>query len=146
METMRTRNHFSYIFEQLGGGLVAIFVLIIGQQEMLTEGIEYLRQGKILEALIGMGALLVLLGAILGFSAWRWYHTIITVADGMLTIERNTLNRKKNTIAVQNISNINLEQNLFEMVMGTYKLKLDTSSLSTADETDDKILLKKAHP
>lgn len=144
METMRTRNHFSYIFEQLGGGLVAIFVLIIGQQEMLTEGIEYLRQGKILEALIGMGALLVLLGAILGFSAWRWYRTIITVSDGMLTIERNTLNRKKNTIAVQNISNINLEQNLFEMVMGTYKLKLDTSSLSTADETDVKIVLKKA--
>ena len=44
----------------------------------------------------------------------------------------------------KNISNINTEQNLFEMIMGTCKIKIDTSSLSTADQTDVKIVLKKA--
>lgn len=41
------------------------------------------------------------------------------------------------------ISNINLEQNLFEMIMGTYTLKIDTSSLTTADNTDLEFVLKK---
>ena len=61
-----------------------------------------------------------------------------------IVIEQNTLNRKKNTIGIKNISNVNTEQNLFEMLLGTYKVKLDTNSLSTADKTDVKIVLKKA--
>ncbi len=142
-KTIHTRNHVSYILEQLGTALIAIGLLILGQGELLTEGIEFLRQGKILEALIAMGAILVIIAVVVGFSAWRWYRTFITVADGTLTIEQNTMNKKKDTIAVQNISNINLEQNLFEMIMGTYKLKLDIDSLSTADKTDVKIVLKR---
>ena len=54
------------------------------------------------------------------------------------------MNKKKNTIGIRNISNINLEQNLFEMLLGTCKVKLDTNSRSTADSTDVKIVLKKA--
>ena len=142
-KTIHTRNHVSYILEQLGAAMIAIIVLVLGQGELLTEGIELLSQGKILEALITVGAILVIIAVIVGFSAWRWYRTFITVADGTLTIEQNTMNKKKDTIAVQNISNINLEQNLFEMIMGTYKLKLDIDSLSTADKTDVKIVLKK---
>lgn len=30
---------------------------------------------------------------------------------------------KRNTFGIKNISNINLEQNLFQMIMGTYKIK-----------------------
>ncbi len=39
---------------------------------------------------------------------------------------------------------MNLEQNIFERIVGTYKLKLDTSSLSTANKTDMKIILGEA--
>lgn len=142
-KTIHTRNHISYILEQLGAAVVAILLLFLGQGELLTEGFTLLSEGKILEALIAMGAMLGIVVIVVGFSAWRWYRTFITVADGTLTIEQNTLNKKKDTIAVQNISNINLEQNLFEMIMGTYKLKLDIDSLSTANKTDVKIVLKK---
>ena len=60
----------------------------------------------------------------------------------MITIERKLLMHYRNDIAIVNISNINLEQNIFEMICGTYKLKLDTNSSSTADKTDVKIVLK----
>lgn len=42
------------------------------------------------------------------------------------------------------ISNVNTEQNLLERLLGTCKVKLDTNSMSTADQTDVKIVLKKA--
>ncbi|MCB5670486.1 PH domain-containing protein, partial [Erysipelatoclostridium ramosum] len=50
----------------------------------------------------------------------------------------------KNTIGLKNISNVNTEQNLLEMLLGTCKVKLDTNSMSTSDKTDVKIILKKA--
>ena len=59
-------------------------------------------------------------------------------------IEKGRVNKKKNTIGIRNISNINLEQNLIEMLFGTCKVKLDTNSRSTADSTDVKIVLKKS--
>ena len=39
---------------------------------------------------------------------------------------------------------VNTEQNLLEMLLGTCKVKLDTNSMSTSDKTDVKIILKKA--
>ena len=63
--------------------------------------------------------------------------------ENAIVIEVNTVNKKKNTISIRNISNINLEQNLFEMLLGTCKVKLDTNSRSTAEKTDVKIVLKK---
>ena len=95
---------------------------------------------------------LLLIGAIaacilLAF-AWHyiiWSRTYISIQDNALVLEKNTLNRKKNTIGISSISNINLEQNLFEMALGTCKLKLDTNSLTTADQTDVNIVLKKEY-
>ena len=58
-------------------------------------------------------------------------------------IERNTWNKKKNTIGLKNISNVNTEQNLLEMLLGTCKVKLDTNSMSTSDKTDVKIIFEK---
>ena len=41
------------------------------------------------------------------------------------------------------IANINIEQNIFERIISTCKVKIDTDSRSTADETDIEIVLKK---
>ena len=72
-----------------------------------------------------------------------WAKTCFYIQDEALVLERNTLNKKKNTIGIKNISNINLEQTLFQMAIGTCTLKLDTNTLTTADKTDVSIVLKK---
>lgn len=141
----RFRNHISIILERMGG--VFIFVGLAVISGLMQSG-EDLLEG--LSLLSGSGAALPVLLAVLGILflilLWQyvvWAKTYISIPGNTIVIERETMNRKKNTIGIRNISNVNTEQNLFEMLIGTCKVKLDTNSLSTADRTDVKIVLRK---
>ena len=115
---IRFRNHISVIFEKVvktAGAAILIFAA-----NFITEIEEVPRMSDIL-LLIGAIAACILLAF-----AWHyiiWSRTYISIQNNVLVLEKNTLNRKKNTIGISNISNINLEQNLFEMALGTCKLK-----------------------
>lgn len=143
--TEKFRNHISIVIEQSIGGFVAFFVIIA--VNLLQDADELLQLDL---SAVGKSAWLVLLGllALLVIVVVNrllvWARTYICIEENAVVIERNTVNKKKNTISIRNISNINLEQNLFEMLIGTCKVKIDTNSRSTADSTDVKIVLKKA--
>lgn len=142
---MRFRNHISIIAEQTGGLLIALLIVLVPSlleniDELMETGLEFM-DGKWL--LVNLGLILFFL-VIIALQFAVWSKTYISLQDNAVVIERNTLNKKKNTIGIRNISNINTEQNLFEMLLGTCKVKLDTNSRSTADSTDVKIVLKKA--
>ena len=144
-ENRRFRNHISIIVERTGGILIALLILFIPSlleniDEAVEAGMELL-DGKGL--LVNLGILLLFI-IIIAAQVIVWSKTYISIQDNAVIIERNTLNKKKNTIGIRSISNINTEQNLFEMLLGTCKVKLDTNSRSTADSTDVKIVLKKA--
>ena len=132
-EIIRMRNHFSSIFEQMWSLILVFIAIIFGNEESLKLAVDLFMKGQFLQGIMVLGGTFIVLIIILALFINQWYRTTITVKDGVFTIERMTLNRKVNNIAVSNISNINLEQNLFEMLMGTYKLKLDTDSMSTAN-------------
>ena len=146
-ENKRFRNHISIIVEQTGGILIALLIILVPQLlenirdiTDITEAGMQLLSGK--GMLVNLGILLVLF-VIVGWQVLVWARTYISIQENAIVIDRETLNRKKDTIGIRNISNINMEQNLFEMLIGTCKLKLDTNSRSTADSTDVKIVLKK---
>ena len=135
-QDMRFRNHISIIVEQTGGLLIALLILLIPSileniDEFMETGLGFL-DGKWL--LVNLGLILFFL-VVISIQIAIWSKTYISVQDNAVVIERNTLNKKKNTIGIRNISNINTEQNLFEMLLGTCKVKLDTNSRSTADST-----------
>lgn len=136
-------NHPSIILEKLWKAMFFIVVVFIGSINDFIEAAALIKAGNVWEGLLAAGGGFLIIVLIVLWNIIRWYKTTITIKDGTIEIERRTLNRNINTIAVQNISNINLEQNIFEMIIGTYKLKLDTSSLSTAETTDVEIVLKK---
>ena len=146
-ENKRFRNHISIIAEQTGGVLIALLIIFVPQllenigdiEDITKTGMRFL-SGKAI--LVNLGILLLLL-ALIGWQVLVWAKTYISIRENAIVIEKETLNRKKDTIGIRNISNINVEQNLFEMLIGTCKLKLDTNSRSTADSTDVKIVLKK---
>ncbi len=96
------------------------------------------------EVLLAAGGILIVLILLIAWQMVVWSKTYISIQGNTIVIEKNTINQKKNIIGIKNISNINTEQNLFERLIGTCKVKLDTNSLSTADKTDVKIVLKKA--
>lgn len=142
-EIIRIRNHFTYIFEKMWGVLILLLAMLVGDEDAIVLGMQLIRSGNVIQGLLMMGGAI---GVILIICLWfvnRWYRTTFTVKEGTVVYERATLKRYVNNISIANISNINLEQNLFEMVVGTYKLKIDTNSLSTADSTDLEIVLKK---
>lgn len=144
-ENKRFRNHISVIIEQIGAGIVALAVvavsIVLQNVEKISEADMSFLQGK---GVIIFLVLVLFLVLSVGNRVFAWANTYICIEDNAIVIERGKVSKKKNTIGIPNISNINLEQNLFEMILGTCKVKLDTNSRSTADSTDVKIVLKKA--
>lgn len=145
MEQNKFRCHFTVILENLGGVFWFAIVMLISEMDSTVELIGLLLEGKatLLEVLAGIGIVLAIIMVVLIYNWIVWAKTWISVQDEAIVIERNLLNRKANTIGIKNISNINMEQNIFERIVGTYKIKLDTNSATTADKTDVKIVLSK---
>ncbi len=145
MEKMRFRCHFSIIFESLWQFWIVIFFMLINELEVVIEIIQDVGREGIYAVLEtgGIWGLLVVLGLtliVLLVQYLIWRKTWITVEDNLVIVERNTLKRVKNTIAIENISAVNMERNLFERIVGTYRIKMDTNSLTTANETDISIV------
>lgn len=148
-ENKKFRNHFSIVFERLGAGFLAFTMIflyeggeLLGEIGTVLSNLDNFKE-ELLAILLTVLGVIVLFAIVLGLQIFRWAKTYISVQEHAIVIEVNTLKRKKNTIGIKNISNINLEQNLFERLMGTCKVKMDTNSMSTADSTDIKIVLKK---
>ncbi|WP_434798666.1 PH domain-containing protein [Terrisporobacter vanillatitrophus] len=142
MSEEKFRCHPSIIVEKACGVITALFFLFFTNLDDLE---EMAKGGYNSENLLILGAILGVLALILIYNIVVWAKTFITIEENTIIIQRNTINSKENTFGIKNISNINLEQNVFERIIGTYKIKIDTDSLSTANSTDIEILLSKKH-
>lgn len=138
---IKFRNHISIIFESTVRAVWALVFVFIGS--FLSDVDTINETQNALDVWIFVGVFVVVLLVCIIWQYVVWAKTYVSIQENTLVVERNTWNRKKNTIGIKNISNVNLEQNLLEMLFGTCKVKLDTNSLSTANETDVKIVLKK---
>lgn len=145
MEQNKFRCHFTVILENLGGVFWFAILMLISEMESTIELVGLLMEGKatFLQVLAGIGIGLAIIVVAFVYNWIVWAKTWISIQNESIVIERNLLNRKVNTIGIKNISNINMEQNVFERIVGTYKIKLDTNSVTTANETDVKIILSK---
>lgn len=131
---IKFRNHFSIVLPNLKR--IIWMIVLAFASAFLQEDLE--------EAIVTVATWIVLIVVLIVWQIIVWSKTWITIGDNSIIIERNTkISRKKNMIGIANISNVNLEQSLFAMLLGTCKLKLDTNSLSTANATDVTIVLKK---
>ncbi|MEG2195771.1 MAG: PH domain-containing protein [Terrisporobacter sp.] len=134
------RCHPSIIVEKLGGIITAIFFIVIASIDDIKD--------MILEDIVSYYYLIILgviglLTIILIYNIVVWSKTFISIEGNTIIVQRNTISSKVKTYGIQNISNVNLEQNIFEQIVGTFKIKIDTDSLSTADNTDIEIILSK---
>lgn len=146
MEQSRFRCHISIIFGKIGGLLAIVILLLLNNIE---DVVELVKNGKLLERAEGARNPLLIVPLILGvlilylaYSMNHWYKTWIIVDEKSITIEQNTLIHKVNTIGIENISNVNLQQNLLQKLYHAYGVKLDTNSATTSDSTDVHIVLK----
>lgn len=140
------RCHFSIIFEKTGKFLTFWILLALSQADkvisIITSPDFAIQDLKIIFP--ACAVLLFLLLLVMGYQFMIWRKTFLYLDDNTFVVERNTLNRKKDTFGITNISNINLEQNLFERIVGTHRLKLDVDSFSTSNGTNISIVLSTA--
>lgn len=137
------RNHPSLMLEQLGVFGVIIITFLISSLDDLDEILGDIKNSDSTTLLIIILVILAVILFRLAVNTIVWYKTWITVDETSITITKNTIFRSVNTIGLRNISNINIERNLLERILGTNTVKIDTESRSTADTTDVTILLRK---
>ncbi|OKZ63259.1 MAG: hypothetical protein BHW05_07130 [Clostridium sp. 42_12] len=137
------RNHPSLMLEQLGVFGVIIITFLISSLDDLDEILGDIKNSDSTTLLIIIFVILAVILFRLAVNTIVWYKTWITVDETSITITKNTIFRSVNTIGLRNISNINIERNLLERILGTSTVKIDTESRSTADTTDVTILLRK---
>jgi len=133
MSKEKFRCHPSIILEKTCGVIIALFFIFFRNLDDLQ---EIVKDGFSGENLLILGIIMGLLILILIYNIMVWAKTFIAIEENTIVIQRNTINSKENTFGIRNISNVNLEQNIFERIIGTYKIKIDTDSLSTANSTD----------
>lgn len=147
MKEIKLRCHFSTIFESLWQFWVVIVFMLLNQIDTIIDVVKDIGSDGI-KSLVstggiwGLAGLLVLTACVLIFQFLRWRKTWVILDDNLIIIERNTLRKVKNTIAIENISAVNMERNLFERLVGTYRIKIDTNSMTTANETDISIVFR----
>lgn len=137
------RNHPSLMLEQLGVFGVIIITFLISSLDDLDEILGDIKNSDSTTLLIIILVILAVILFRLAVNTIVWYKTWITVDETSITITKNTIFRSVNTIGLRNISNINIERNLLERILGTSTVKIDIESRSTADTTDVTILLRK---
>ena len=138
---VKQRCHFSIILEKAGKFLVFWFILAFSQIDDLIDLLEEPVTDETLRyTLFAGGGLLLALLLVVFYQFLVWRKTFVYFEGNTIVVERNTINRKKSTYSLANISNVNMEQNLFEMLIHTKRIKLDTDSFSTADQTDISIV------
>jgi len=133
------RNHPSKLLEESWAMLAFFAVTIFNNYRNISKNDEMIN-GKAPIIVFAVIAI-CLFYLLLRFFAWR--KTTISIKDGLLIYKVDTINKKEHDISISTISNVNLVQNIFEMLIGTYKVKIDTNSLSTASKTDISIVLGK---
>lgn len=130
MKDKKMRCHPSVILENSWKVLIAIVICLLpGLVEDITDGLQW-------DDFLGVLLIVIAILIVALYQTARWYTTTMLLEEDSLIVERGALNKKILTIQIQSISSINLEQNLFERVIKTSRVKIDTNSLSTATETD----------
>lgn len=137
---VKFRNHFSMVIEKNYYLVLVIIYLVVsfaaGGEESFFGSIE----GKRLLVFAGVIAALAV-WLVININAWR--KTYIEFDEKAVVVWKNTINNKKITIAINNIANINITRNIFEAVMNTRKVKIDTNVSATSDVAVE-LYLKKA--
>ena len=139
MKKEKFRCHPSIILEKTFVFVLLLIFIIIYNFDDVKKLIE---SGMTKKIVINITIITIFIFVLI-YNIVIWKTTFISIENDTIVVKKNAIFYRKNTYGIKNISNINLEQNMLERMIGTYKIKIDTDSLSTANETDMKIILSK---
>lgn len=143
MEQKKMKCHISIVLENSWKLLGVLLVLVISNLDDIIDNLSEIKQFTYQFFFQGFFGFFVLFALVLIWNLLRWNKTIIWIENATIVVERNTLNKVKNVYNISQISNIDMEQTLFEGIVGTYRIKIDTNTSVAAKSTDIKIVFRK---
>lgn len=144
----RRHCHPLYIVEKLYSILVAVALYVFyGIAAAAAENDSISAEDAVSEAAGGPGVLGVVLGAlgllaVVVFIIWiGWYNTWISAKDNTLILESGVFVKKRLTIPFSKINTIDMGRNVFQRIVGTCRLKIDTGAVENGAEEKSEINL-----
>ena len=144
----KRRCHFTHIFELFARYIYVIVVTVITvclnladdilrNEEFVSRvkrflGGELSAEGVMILAAVGI--LLAVSELMLLYCAFRWRYTFVSAEENTLIYETGKFLKKRVAIPFEKINTIDMGRNLFERLVGTCRLKIDTGAYSTSQE------------
>ena len=147
----KRRCHFTHIFELFARYIYVIIVTsvtfafsIVGNlssdEDFLADiknasGIVMSSDSLIILAVIGLLLLMSLL--MLLYCAFKWRYTFVSAEENTLIYESGKFIKKRVAIPFEKINTIDMGRNIFEQMVGTCRLKVDTGAYSNTQEKNN---------
>lgn len=135
----KKRCHYTYIFElffkRMSVTVAAVIVFCIsvaGDMAMEKDLRNELPLGKII--LFVLAAMFVFGSIVLLYCTFKWRHTYISIRENALDYGSGKFIKKRVTIPFDKINTIDMRRNVFEKLVGTCRLKIDTGAYSNTQE------------
>lgn len=147
----KRRCHFTHIFELFARYIYAVIAItvsigfsiagnIASDEELVNDVKE--ASGLVLSAdrlaVIAMIGVLLLISLIaLLYCAFRWRYTFVSAEENTLIYETGKFIKKRVAIPFEKINTIDMGRNIFERLVGTCRLKIDTGAYSNRQEKNN---------
>ncbi|MBQ1440884.1 MAG: PH domain-containing protein [Clostridia bacterium] len=147
----KRRCHFTYIFEMFARFIYVIVVVVstiafniasnlVSDEDFMSQFREIsgvvMSSGAIM-ALIVIGALVLVSLLILLLCAFVWRYTFISAEENTLIYESGKFIKRRVAIPFEKINTIDMGRNIFERMVGTCRLKIDTGAYSNRQEKNN---------
>ena len=145
------RSHFSIIFENSISFLFIILLFFINIFRDFFNEIKSLNINNlyllITDNLIKIMFIFILLLLIISVKIFinylMWRKTFMYLDNSDFVYERNSIFKSKKNFPLKNIASVNINQSIFQRLIGTSSLKFDLNSSLFSDTSNVKIVLKK---
>ena len=140
----KRRCHFTHIFELFARYIYLIVVMaltiafniagdIVGKEDMMNDVRDasgFVMSSGMMTTLIVIGIVLLVSAVMLLFCVFRWYYTFVSAEENTLIYQSGRFLKKRVAIPFEKINTIDMGRNIFERMVGTCRLKIDTGAYS----------------
>lgn len=141
----RRHCHPLYIVEKLYSMLVAVALYFVygiaaavSDGDVSAEDAGFASGNSVIWIILGAVGVL----ALVVFIIWiGWYNTWISAEDNTLILESGVFVKKRLTIPFSKINTIDMGRNVFQRIVGTCRLKIDTGAIENNAEENAEINL-----
>lgn len=145
------RSHFSIIFENSISFLFIILLFFINIfrdffneiKSLNINNLYLLITDNLIKILFIFILLLLIISVKIFINYLMWRKTFMYLDNSDFVYERNSIFKCKKNFPLKNIASVNINQSIFQRLIGTSSLKFDLNSSLFSDTSNVKIVLKK---